>query len=85
MSRWDDPGASGRRVAPPTGSSVQRSRTLGRFVGAVGDFVELAKVQGTRLVDMVERHATAAEKHADAADRHARAMERIADQMEKDD
>lgn len=56
--------------------TVRAFLRLGRDLGR---FVRLAERQGTRLVDVADRWATAAERHASAAERHAQAMERLAD------
>ncbi len=52
---------------------LERSQKLGitRFVHDIGRFVNLAVEQGTRLMDVLERHAIAAERYAEATERIA--------------
>ena len=77
------PSPSPDRAGEPTGSHpVGRRESVGRFVSEVASFVRLAHVQGTRLVDVLERWVEAAEDHnrqqarlADAAERLARAFD----------
>lgn len=56
--------------------------SLSGFVHAIGRFVELAHVQGTRLVDVLDRWATVAERQAAAVERQAAATERLARAIE---